>query len=109
MFYNAVMFIVHIWWWLQRLFGASNTSGVAYGFWSGSVSDISEVALFGALIGLYRHHNCTVKGCPRIGHHKVEGTNYKTCHRHATVSHHKKLQQDHKDKFPKQHELLGKK
>lgn len=76
------MLIVHLWWYLQRLFGASNTSGVAYGFWSGSASDLGEITLIGMAIGLIRSHNCHVKGCWRTGKHQVDGTPYKVCKLH---------------------------
>ena len=43
---------------------------------AGIGSDVGEVAIFGGVIGIYRKHNCHVKGCPRIGKHPVEGTPY---------------------------------
>lgn len=88
--------------------GASNTSGTTYGFWSGFGSDLAEFAILGSLIGVYRHHNCTVKRCPRIGKHPVDGTPYKTCHRHATQVHHDRLHAEHKNNYPSQHKLLNK-
>lgn len=102
------MWIVHLWWWIQYHIGMTDGGGRPYLFWSGAGSDFTELAILGGLIQIFRQHNCGVKGCYRIGHHEVKGTHMKTCHKHATISHHKKLQQDHKNKFPKQHELLGK-
>lgn len=87
--------------------GSNNTSGNQYGFWSGFGSDLGELTIIGALLAGYKHHNCAVKGCPRFGTHKVDGTKYKTCHKHTTLSWHAKLQQDHSDKFPEQHKLLN--
>lgn len=87
------MILVHFWWWLERAFGASNTAGVAYGFWSGSVSDLGELALLGssatALIMLYKKINCHVderpvggKNCHKIGLHHVANGKYVVCKKH---------------------------
>jgi len=48
--------------WLLNFFGISNLSGYGYGFFSGIGSDLGEVALIGAIIAVYRKHNC-----PRTG------------------------------------------
>lgn len=101
------MFFVHIWWWFQHVTGVDYSSGPAYGFWSGFGSDIGELAILGGIVQLYRQHNCAIKGCYRIGHYEVQGTKYKTCHKHATGPHHTKLIQDHKDKHPVQHAFLN--
>ncbi len=50
-----------------------------YNFISGPLADIT---LLGGAYALYRHHNCHVSGCPRIGRHKVTGTEYVVCRRH---------------------------
>lgn len=92
---------------LAHWFGIDNLSGPIYGFWSGIGSDLTEFALLGALVKVYVHLNCTVKGCRRIGKHPVDGTPYRTCHRHATVAHHDALTGDHARKHPDQHELLN--
>ncbi len=101
--------IVHIWHWLLTVTGTAIPDGGSnwYNFWSGFGSDFGEVAILGSLVALYKHHNCSVKGCPRIGRHAVAGTPYLTCHRHATLAVHKQLHDDHKRKFPDQHELLN--
>jgi hypothetical protein len=52
-----------------------------YGFWSGFGGAIPDFLILGGLITLFRHHNCHVKGCPRIGK-VVDGTPYKACHVH---------------------------
>jgi len=62
--------------------------------------------VLGMLYGL-RKFNCSQKGCPRVGKHKVEGTTYRTCTRHTTVSVHKKLAEKHAVERPEQHELLN--
>jgi hypothetical protein len=77
--------------WLWTVTGSNNTSGLYYGFWSGFGSDLGEVALLGAVFGFYKHHNCAVRGCPRIGKHPVERTGYKTCHHHTTQEIHDQL------------------
>ena len=66
-----------------------------YNFWSGSGSDIGELAiagtLFGGFAGLYRHHNCHEKRCLRLAKHEYEfenGIKYKVCHvHHPAVDH----------------------
>ena len=58
----------------MHFFGLDNLSGPQYGFWSGVGSDISELAVVGAVLGAYRRHNCHRPGCWRIGRHVVDGT-----------------------------------
>ena len=101
--------ISQFWHWLLNVTGTNiPTNGSKwYNFWSGFGSDLGEVVIIGSLIGLYKHHNCPVKGCWRIGRHQVDGTPYKTCHKHATVEVHKRLHKEHKNKYPAQHELLN--
>ena len=62
---------------LRHFFGIDNLSGAYYGFWSGVGSDITELALIGAL---WRHFNCHQRGCLRIGRHP-HGP-YKLCKKH---------------------------
>ena len=50
-----------------------------YNFISGPLADIT---LLGGAFAVYRHHNCHASGCPRIGRHKVAGTEYVVCRRH---------------------------
>lgn len=68
--------------WLGHLLGLDNLSGPWYGFWSGFGSDLAEITLIGALLGLLRKNNCHVHGCWRIGRHPVEGTTYTVCRKH---------------------------
>jgi len=49
---------------------------------------------------------CQEKWCFRIGHHKVDGTHYKTCNKHATYAIHTKWQHKHFAKYPEQHKFL---
>jgi hypothetical protein len=50
-------------------------------FWSGFGSDIGELAIVGSLAALIRHHNCEVKGCPRLGRHTT-AANHRVCRHH---------------------------
>jgi hypothetical protein len=54
-----------------------------YNSWSGSFSDIGEVTIVGGMItlviGFWRHVNCHVDGCYRIGRHKMAGGKYVLC------------------------------
>lgn len=68
--------------WLAHFFGLTNLSGPQYGFWSGIGSDVGEVTIFGAVVGMYRHKNCHAKGCWRLGKHAVDGTPYVVCTKH---------------------------
>jgi hypothetical protein len=68
--------------WLAHFFGLDDGSGPNYLFWSGIGSDITELVLIGAVIQLYRRHNCGVKGYWRIGMRKVPGTEHVVCHSH---------------------------
>lgn len=47
-------------------------TGLGYQFWSGIGSDLGEITLLAAIIGLYRHRNCHVSGCWRLGHQDPE-------------------------------------
>lgn len=67
--------------WFEVHTGMKNPAGVYYAFWSGFGSDISEATIVVGIFAAWRHHNCHVKGCPRIGRH-VLGTAYIACPRH---------------------------
>ena len=67
---------------LQHFFGLDDLSGPFYGFWSGVGSDITELAIVGGLIGIYRRHTCHARRCWRFGRHPVAGTPYIVCRRH---------------------------
>lgn len=92
---------------IARFFGLTNGAGLPYLFWSGIGSDLGEIALLGVVVKAYTHLNCTQKGCWRIAKHPVDGTPYRTCHRHATVAGHAQLHEHHAAKHPDQHELLN--
>jgi len=67
---------------LSHVLGADGRSW--YDFWSGFGADLGQIALVGAGVGLYRKHNCHVKGCWRIGKQPLEhdGATWMVCHRH---------------------------
>lgn len=70
--------------WLQHFFGFNSGGGNSshYLFWSGAGSDISELALLGALLGAWHHVNCHDPGCWRIARYPVAGGQFKVCARH---------------------------
>lgn len=68
--------------WLLNFFGIDNLGGYGYGFFSGIGSDLGELVLIGAVIAVYRKHNCHVQGCWRISRHAVEGTPWVVCRKH---------------------------
>ena len=57
------------WWWIEVHTGTVNESGPYYGFFSGFGSDLSELALLGAVAAGYRKINCRQPRCLRIGHY----------------------------------------
>lgn len=101
--------ILAIWHWLQSVTGTAIPDGGSkwYNFWSGFGSDFGELAILGSLFAIYKHHNCQVSGCWRIGRHPVAGTPYLTCHKHATIDTHTRLHKQHERDYPEQHALLN--
>jgi len=65
---------------LGHVLGADGRSW--YNFWSGIGADLGGFAVVGALVGVYRKHNCHVHGCWRIAKQQVVGTSWVVCHRH---------------------------
>lgn len=64
-------------------------SGDWYGFWSGLGSDLSELAIVGALVAGIRRHNCHIHGCWRVGRFPVtdtDGHNWIVCRKHSPDS-----------------------
>lgn len=61
----------HLLHWLAVHTGSDHTAGnsVYYNFFSGSGSDIGELAIVGGLVGIYRRHNCHQRWCWRIARH----------------------------------------
>jgi hypothetical protein len=66
---------------LVQFFGLDNGSSVGYLFWSGIGSDLSEIALIGALIGIYRKHQCHIDRCWRLARHPT-GNGIVVCAKH---------------------------
>jgi hypothetical protein len=67
--------------WFLKYTGADLESGTWYGFWSGFGGSIPDFLILGSIITVYRHHNCHVKGCLRLGK-PVDGTPYLACPLH---------------------------
>ena len=80
----AVIFTIwhnFYWHWFEVHSGTVNESGPYYGFWSGFGSDLGEATIVVGIVATWRHHNCHVKGCARLGR-KVDGTPYLACPKH---------------------------
>jgi hypothetical protein len=82
----AFLILVIVFWtdsahWFLRYTGADAEAGTWYGFWSGFGGAIPDFLILGSIITIYRHHNCHVKGCLRLGK-PVEGTPYLACPAH---------------------------
>lgn len=67
--------------WFLRYTGSNDEGGPIYGFVSGTGGAIPDLLILGSIVTFYRHANCHVKGCPRIGK-PVDGTPYRACHVH---------------------------
>lgn len=78
-----------MWYWLLHHFGIDTTTGRWYAFWSGAGSDISELAILGALLGGLKQRNCHVKGCrwtfPFT--HQDPEHGWHACRRHHSKAH----------------------
>jgi hypothetical protein len=86
-FFVAIMPLMDwnsFWYAIGNFFGVVNEAGPGYGFFSGVGSDIGELAIIGGIIQLYRHHNCHVQGCWRLGRfkHTQGGQEYLLCKHH---------------------------
>lgn len=64
------------WYWLWH-----PLIGPGYQFWSGIASDVGEVTVIGACVGMYRVHNCAAPRCWRIGRHPTADGMHKLCRR----------------------------
>jgi hypothetical protein len=74
--------------------------------WISNLSNLTSITTLGAIAAMYKKFNCEQRHCWRIGHHKVEGTTYRTCGKHTTAAVHETLQQKHAHKRPDQHAFL---
>jgi hypothetical protein len=93
------------WWfplqhWLAIHLGVDNEPGPYYGFFSGSGSDLGEIALIGGLVAMVRRHNCEVRRCWRIGRHKTAAGH------HVCRVHSPRGAPTHKDVLDAHHEAL---
>jgi hypothetical protein len=80
----AILFAIFrstVWHWIEVDTGTINEPGPYYGFWSGFGSDLGEATLVAGLLAVFRHHNCHVRGCARLGR-PVDGTPYLACPKH---------------------------
>lgn len=64
--------------WLSHWLGLDNASGAIYLFWSGIGADLGYLAIVG---GLYRHRNCEIQGCPRLGR-RTSAAGHLLCRKH---------------------------
>jgi hypothetical protein len=79
----ALLVLMGLYWhdtqaWFFRYTGATDSGGTWYGFWSGFGGSIPDFLILGSIVTVYRHHNCHVKGCVRLGK-PVDGTPYLAC------------------------------
>lgn len=65
-------------------------TGNGYQFWSGIGSDIGELTIVGGLITIalqtYRHNNCHVVGCRKLGHNDP-AVHAPACRDHHSLGH----------------------
>jgi hypothetical protein len=89
------------WWhfvqhWLAIHLGIENEASKYYAAWSGSLSDIGEVTLLGAIGGVYWHHQCHNPKCHRIARHPTADGTFKLCARcHPDIPDHPTLEHIH--------------
>lgn len=77
--------------WIYHFLGVKG-SGPFYGFWSGSGSDLGELALLSGVVVAAKRVNCHDKGCWNVWSHKVDGTPFRACRKHHPVlSQHEKI------------------
>lgn len=68
---------------LQHALGMDTQTSHNYAAVSGVLPIIvASLGFSGAIVGVWRHVNCHVEGCPRVGRYGVEGTPYKVCKPH---------------------------
>jgi hypothetical protein len=77
--------------WMFEVFGLGDGAGSQYLFWSGAGSDITELAIVGALLGALRKHNCETHRCWRMGRHDwtdpTTGQTHKLCRKCHPLGH----------------------
>lgn len=70
--------LLHAWYVVS---GANNESGPTYGSWSGIAGATACFAWIPASIVIYRHHNCEVHRCWRLGRHQT-AAGHRVCRPH---------------------------
>jgi hypothetical protein len=79
----GVVAMVVFWNGLLTFLGVSNEAGRWYAFDSGSGAVIlGDLPLLGGLILLIRHHNCEIRGCPRIQLKRPTAAGHLLCRKH---------------------------
>ena len=78
--------LVSLHWWLQFLHPGQLRDQGGYWFWSGLGSDFGEATIVAAVLATFRHHNCHVKGCYRLGHHD-QSVGAPACTKHHSLGH----------------------
>ena len=75
-----------MWHWLEtglRVYLLHPLTGRGYQFWSGIAgSFVVGGSLWAGTFAFWRHHNCHVKGCWRMGRHAVADTPFRVCRIH---------------------------
>lgn len=84
-----------------------HTLGPDQPLWVNNGSNLTVFGLIPSTIALYWHHTCSNGKCPRLAHHPVAGTGFRTCHKHSTIEVHDRLHSEHALKHPLHHELLN--
>lgn len=70
--------------WVVHVLGIDTQQSWAYDAWSGCIPALfTGTGLSAGLWAFLRHRNCHVRGCWRLGHRKVPGTDHLVCRRHA--------------------------
>lgn len=76
----------HPWGWAFGLgvhpYPESSSTPWTYQLYSGFLPALTVVSLVTLLAGAWRHLNCHVDGCPRIGRYPVAGGRFKVCRAH---------------------------
>lgn len=66
--------------WFLGVYPVPSGTSAMYQLWSGFVPALAVLSLAGGVWSHYKHINCQVRGCPRIGRYFAAG--YRVCHRH---------------------------
>jgi hypothetical protein len=75
-----------VWHPLAHWLGLDDPGGRVYLFWSGVGSDLTELAIIGGLISVYRRHTCEVHRCWRLARHTT-AADHNVCRKHHPDDH----------------------